>query len=466
MATVRAQRLLNNVVNGTTNSTALQTALGTASTRADWQQVIAERGKARVIASTTNGANAVGGSVLAAEDYMLSVVGPQEMLRNPTRFNSSSIGATVAASDSLMNTWTNNTTLLATSQQAILGRDIYTSSFAPTYSRRIVNASANGAASWDVWAPALSAAPAFSSINMTDFAMNDDGSILLYLGVGLAGSAACLRRSTNRGASFGAATVVNAGWSSSSVRAMDFGAGVFVIVGDGGNIWSSTDGITWTQRTSGTTNALTRVRFDNGVFIAAGGSNILRSSDGITWTSVGTSLPGGTCQCLSFVGNNSWVAGFSTGSNFLQSVDNGLSFSTRSIAGGYTSVISVAGNGTGFVLAGHNLGTVSYSLNYGASWTNIGSVTGLSANTSVVFYAGVFWIRSSGNANTVVSINPVPISASSAVDFVTTDGVYFTRNGYDMTAGQQPNADYEAMVVKRNRLFIRGSTGHMTHRGQ
>lgn len=461
MATVRAQRLLNNVVNGTTNATALQTALGTASTRADFQQVVGERGKARVIAATTNSANAVGGSALATEDYISSVAGPQEMFRNRAKFNASSIGATVAASDSLMNAWTSNTNSLALSQQAILGRDIYASSFAPNYSRRIVAATANGAASWDVWAPALTQVPTFSGNNQTDFAMNNDGSILLYLGTGLGDNANCLRRSTNKGATFSLPTTI--GTSGQLMRAMDFGAGLFVIVGDAGRIYSSTDGITWTQRTSGHTNSLQRVRFENGVFITAGPSNIMTSTDGITWTNRSTGA-GSQCRSIGYVGNNTWIAGFDSSTAY-RSTDNGTNWSSFTLTSGYSSLFSVAGNGTGYVLGGFSANGIAYSLNYGSTWANIGVLTGVSGNVSVVFYAGLFWIRSSSSANTIVSISPTPISATLGVDFVSTDGVYVTRNGYNMLSAAVTH-DYELQTVKQNRLFIRGTTAFMTYLGQ
>ena len=462
MATVRAQRLLNNVVNGTTNATALQTALGTASTRADFQQVVGERGKARVIAATTNGANAVGGSALATEDYISSVAGPQEMFRNRAKFNASSIGATVAASDSLMNIWTSNSTCLAASQQGVLGRDIYTSSFAPTYSRRIVAATANGASSWNVWVPALTQVPTFSGVNQTDFAMNNDGSILLYLGTGLAGTANCLRRSTNKGGTFGAATSINASFSA-TVRSMDFGAGVFVVVGDSGNIWSSTDGITWTQRTSGHTNNLTRVRFENGVFVAAGVSNIMTSTDGITWTN-SSGGAGAICQSVSYVGNNVWIVGYATSTAY-RSTNNGTSWSTFTLVGSYSNLTAVAGNGTGYVLGGFSSNGLAYSLNYGSTWTNIGALTGVSGNVSVVFYAGVFFVRSSSSPQTLVSISPTPISGTMGVDFVYTDTQYTTANGYNMI-GSPVAFDYELQTVKQNRLFFRGTTAFMTYLGQ
>jgi hypothetical protein len=460
MATVRAQRLLNNVVNGTTNSTALQTALGDASTRGDWQELIAERGKARLIAATTNSANATGGSALATEDYISSVLGPQEMLRNATRFNASSIGATVAASNSLLNTWTSNTTLLTVSQRNILGRDIYVTPSATAYGSRIFSATSNGAASWDVWMPALDILPSFGSTG-TDMAMNNDGSILLYLSCGNTGSTTSLLRSTDKGGTFGSAYVVNASFSA-TVRAMDFGAGVFVVVGDSGNIWSSTDGITWTQRTSGHTNAIQRVSFANGVFLAAGPSNIMRSTDGITWTNLATG-PGTQCYSVRFVGSDTWLVGYAS-STYLRSTNNGGSFSSATMVAGYTAVGSFAENGSGFVLAGVNGGALVFSTNRGSSWTNLGALTGMSGITTVVFYGGRFIIRSDG-LQVFLSVNDAP-SASSTANLVSTDSVYITRNGYNMLSGALANGIYDMMVVKQGRLFVRGNQGYMTYRGQ
>tara|TARA_B110000196_G_C21053750_1_gene618742 strand:+ start:762 stop:983 length:222 start_codon:yes stop_codon:yes gene_type:complete len=52
-----------------------------------------------------------------------------------------------------------------------------------------------------------------------------------------------------------------------------------------GTILTSSDGTTWTSRTSGTSNYLWGVTCGNGLFMAVGGSGtILTSTDGTTWT--------------------------------------------------------------------------------------------------------------------------------------------------------------------------------------
>lgn len=63
-----------------------------------------------------------------------------------------------------------------------------------------------------------------------------------------------------------------------------FGAGVFVRVGSVGAVATSPDGYAWTARASGTANALTMVKFLNGLFVAIGTNNVISSPDGVTWT--------------------------------------------------------------------------------------------------------------------------------------------------------------------------------------
>jgi len=64
-----------------------------------------------------------------------------------------------------------------------------------------------------------------------------------------------------------------------------YGNGLFVTVGWNGTILTSSDGITWTERTSGTPIDLYGITSRNGLFVTVGESGtILTSPDGITWT--------------------------------------------------------------------------------------------------------------------------------------------------------------------------------------
>lgn len=64
-----------------------------------------------------------------------------------------------------------------------------------------------------------------------------------------------------------------------------FVEGLFFILGSGGQIQTSTDGITWTSRTSGTSNRLNYVTYGNGVYVAVGNTGTITTSPtGVTWT--------------------------------------------------------------------------------------------------------------------------------------------------------------------------------------
>ena len=74
----------------------------------------------------------------------------------------------------------------------------------------------------------------------------------------------------------------------------------------GGHILTSSDGTTWTSRTSGTTSALNDVVYGNSAFVAVGaGGTAISSSDGTSW---GTETSG-TTNTLNGVtyGNSIWV---------------------------------------------------------------------------------------------------------------------------------------------------------------
>ena len=63
---------------------------------------------------------------------------------------------------------------------------------------------------------------------------------------------------------------------------------LFVAVGDSGTILTSTNGVTWTPRTSGVSNSLLGVTYSDtlNLFVAVGTlGTILTSTNGVTWTS-------------------------------------------------------------------------------------------------------------------------------------------------------------------------------------
>ncbi len=82
------------------------------------------------------------------------------------------------------------------------------------------------------------------------------------------------------------------------LNAVTYGGNKFVVVGDGGVILYSSDGVTWTPATSGTTLNLFSVYYGAGVFVATGlgtyvtGGATLTSVDGVNWVTTDSTSGG------------------------------------------------------------------------------------------------------------------------------------------------------------------------------
>jgi len=70
-----------------------------------------------------------------------------------------------------------------------------------------------------------------------------------------------------------------------SLYGITYGLKTFVAVGEYGTIFSSSDGISWVRRESGTFSDLFDVAYGNGTFVAVGWDDgiIVTSNDGVTW---------------------------------------------------------------------------------------------------------------------------------------------------------------------------------------
>lgn len=153
------------------------------------------------------------------------------------------------------------------------------------------------------------------------------------------------------------------------VQGVAYGNGLFVAIGSDGKAASSTDGVNWTQRTTGFTDQLWSVAYGNGLWIIGGVAGIATSTDGINWTKRPGPLtnPNGTVAALCYA-NGIWVASGSSG--WLSTSTNGTTWTVRpDILGGtgnpYCKAITYA-NGL-FVAVGFG-GKISTSTN-GTTWT-------------------------------------------------------------------------------------------------
>ncbi|WP_271165806.1 WD40/YVTN/BNR-like repeat-containing protein [Brevundimonas intermedia] len=144
-------------------------------------------------------------------------------------------------------------------------------------------------------------------------------------------------------------------------------AAVAVAVGSGGLISSSTDGETWTPRTSGVASALNSVAWVAALnlFVAVGAAGtIVTSPDGVTWT-VQTS---GSANALnSVIVSASTLVAVGAAGTILTSAD-GVTWATNAYSSA-NALNQVAHNGAGLVCAVDSQGQAVTASNPAGVWT-------------------------------------------------------------------------------------------------
>ena len=156
----------------------------------------------------------------------------------------------------------------------------------------------------------------------------------------------------------------------------------FIAVGKNGAIHTSADGITWTTQTSGSASHLYAVGGNGSIYLATGSSNtVLSSADGISWQPQTiaaialTSWSGG----LVWTGNQFMLSGQYNGDAKMMSSADGITWvSNNLITNTFLGALDVF---AGKVLAGGNYGTL-------ISGTNIDVVTTITAGSTEVTEGG------------------------------------------------------------------------------
>jgi Secretion system C-terminal sorting domain len=252
------------------------------------------------------------------------------------------------------------------------------------------------------------------------------------------------------------------GVTATNLNSLAFGAGLFVSVGDAGLIQSSPDGITWTTRTSGTSERLGKVYFVNSKFLAIGNKRtLLSSADGINW-SVVTFNAGSAAHdfmSLSF-GNGVYVlAARDNGSgtyNYRSATATSGSWTYYSQPFGFESINRVEFLNNKFWA--FTVGNLMYTTADGITWTNItASIQLTQPDLSVIG-----WTNSHQIFNGIYDGSKYIFYGSSAYlsgygsSFVSTDGVNFTL--LNKTAYIVP----QESVILNGIYFVTGNEGFVT----
>ena len=171
--------------------------------------------------------------------------------------------------------------------------------------------------------------------------------------------------------------VANSTFGTSWIRAIAYGNGKFVAVGNDGKMAYSPDGITWTAVANSTfgTDYITAIAWGNGKFVA-GGKDIKRahSIDGITWTAVTeTQTQTGYVKWIVY-GDNKFVLRASIGGTYY-SQDGGITWTSTNSSpfiAANESVGAAAYGDNKFIMSGsingNNNGRIAYSSNGTTSW--------------------------------------------------------------------------------------------------
>lgn len=232
-------------------------------------------------------------------------------------------------------------------------------------------------------------------------------------------------------------------------NAVAYGNGYYVAVSGSGAIAASTDLITWTTRTSGTTANLNGITYANGLFVVSTGTAtlVLYSSDSITWSQA--AVTSGAATYAPVYGNNGWLlAGQSI--RILNYSTNGTTWSAYTDTAFTTSYYIndiTYGNGVYLIAVGIN-GIVRRSTSPSSGWASVDAkMTSSGGVNSVVYCGGTRFLASSAYTGYPVSTSDdngvtwtLRTLPQSAYKFASMNGMIYGVNSGSTTLASVPTS--------------------------
>jgi len=233
--------------------------------------------------------------------------------------------------------------------------------------------------------------------------------------------------------------------SVSATGKMCFGAGLFIVWATASSSWylyTSPDGVTWTQRTNpfGTGTPATCVTYGSGLFVAAANNVIYTSPDGITWTVRTSPFPSGWVSAIGAGASGFMLAGYNSQTEAFSfaSSSNGTAWSlngTENATQEEMRTVAYSASLSRWVCLG---GTVGYYSNGSSTWNVLG-ITYYGGVQDLIWAAGRF-VAVTANGQIIHSADGLSFGATSsnlgqALYAIVHDGVRFYAAGANGALG-------------------------------
>jgi hypothetical protein len=190
-------------------------------------------------------------------------------------------------------------------------------------------------------------------------------------------------------------TLRNSGTTTRFLQNVIYGNGLYVYGGPlSPNVWTSTDGITWTERTTGEGQSNQGLTYGNGLYVFCAGSvNIRTSTNAITWTArtvIGANK-------LTY-GNGLYVAAWNASGNTIRTSTDGITWTNRvPVSTAFTQYTALTyGNGLYIYSTADNNSILGTSTD-GITWTARNSGT-LSIIFALTYGNGLYVYGGGGGA--------------------------------------------------------------------
>ncbi|OIO61399.1 MAG: hypothetical protein AUJ55_00160, partial [Proteobacteria bacterium CG1_02_64_396] len=201
----------------------------------------------------------------------------------------------------------------------------------------------------------------------------------------------------------------------------------WVVAGMGGQIFTSPDGITWTERSTGVHDKLSRGVKGNGLFVAVGDAGrIVTSPDGLTWTPQ-TSGTTASLRDVTWTGTQFVAVG---ASGALLTSPDGVVWSPQ--VGNTAIMLRVAWNGVTLVATGYGGGgsiPISWTSPDGVVWTEHASNGSLGTNATGLIWDATLGLFVQAGANGGIATSPDGVTWTPQTSGVATSFSDVTSNG-------------------------------------